>query len=202
LVYWDELDTLQPLRGTADPSRSLDLDGLLLRLEFAARLLPGKLRRSLSFVATSDHGQVPADLEHRLAVDAVGPLTDSMAWPMAGDRRAGYFGAKAGRREDLREALLAALPPGAHLLEMGRALDAGLFGPPPFHPEVRERLGDFLALVPPPWALTYRVPGTPEPTRYLVGAHGGLHPDELLVPLVAGPLDDLLDLGRPRPRQP
>jgi hypothetical protein len=74
---------------------------------------------------------------------------------------------------------------------MRRAIDAGLFGPPPFHPELSERLGDLLVLVPSPAGITYRIPGAPARTRYLIGAHGGLEPEELLVPLVAGPLSEL-----------
>jgi hypothetical protein len=73
---------------------------------------------------------------------------------------------------------------------MGEALDAGLFGPPPFHPEVEERLGDLLVLVPSPAGLTYLPPGA-SAGRHLEGAHGGLEPDELAVPLVTGRLRDL-----------
>ena len=71
---------------------------------------------------------------------------------------------------------------------METAVAAELFGPPPHHPELISRLGDFLALVPAPWGLRDLSPGAPTPARHLYGAHGGLAPAELLVPLVTGRL--------------
>jgi hypothetical protein len=53
-------------------------------------------------------------------------------------------------------------------------------------------LGDLLVLVPSPAGLTYLPPGAALPSRYLLGAHGGLEPDELIVPLVAGFLSDIV----------
>jgi hypothetical protein len=109
--------------------------------------------------------------------------------PLAGDRRAGFLSARPGRIDALRAALQAVLPAGSRVIDMVVARDGGLFGPPPFHPELTERLGDLLVLVPSPAGLTYLMPGASPPSRHLDGAHGGLEPDELVVPLVAGPLE-------------
>ena len=91
--------------------------------------------------------------------------------------------------EALREALEARLPRGSRVLRVEDALEHGLLGPAPYHPEVRERLGDLIALPPSPACLTYVSPGMATPKRFLYGAHGGLEAEELIVPLVAGRLD-------------
>ncbi len=115
-------------------------------------------------------------------------LLRETARPPSGDRRSAFFTARPGRVPALREALEAHAPPGSRLLEMERAIAGGLFGPRPYHPEIAERLGDLLLLPPSPGTVSYRAPGMPPPTRFLFGAHGGLEPGELLVPLVSAPL--------------
>ncbi|EQD56224.1 type I phosphodiesterase/nucleotide pyrophosphatase, partial [mine drainage metagenome] len=140
---------------------------------------------------TADHGQVPLDPARQVELGEAPEVLREMLRPLAGDRRGGYLTARPGRREALREALAARLPPGTKLLEMETAIRAGLWGPPPFHPEMADRLGDLLALPPAPAGLLQRYPASGPRTRSLRGGHGGLTPEELLVPLVAGQLDEL-----------
>lgn len=195
-VYWDELDTIQHLRGPERQSLfDLELSHVVHLLSYVARHVRRDTARRTTMLVTGDHGQVQAALDRQLRVDRVRGVAEEMARPLAGDRRAGFFVARPGRREALREGLGKMLPRGSLVLEMEDAVAAGLFGPPPHHPELTDRLGDFLALVPPPWGLTYLPPGTPPTRRHLYGAHGGAHPAELLVPLIAGPLGDLAGAG-------
>ena len=77
------------------------------------------------------------------------------------------------------------------VLEMAEAVDSGLFGPPPYHPELLLRTGEILVVPPQPAGMTYSAPGNPVPRRIFGGAHSGLEREELWVPLVAGPLDQL-----------
>ncbi|MCI4361096.1 MAG: hypothetical protein L3J91_05280, partial [Thermoplasmata archaeon] len=130
-------------------------------------------------------------LAARVSVETRPDVVRELAHPLAGDRRAGFFAARPGRVGALRSALTPILPEGAKVIDMNDAVEAGLFGPPPFHVELEQRLGDLLVLVPSPAALTYLVPGAAVPSRYLIGAHGGLDPADLIVPLVSSSLDDL-----------
>lgn len=200
-AYWDELDTIQHLRG---PSEEGLIDFELARLTSLLAHVAGHLdpsrRRTVTIGLTGDHGQVPCDPAHQIRVDRLPAVQREMAHPVAGDRRAGYFAARPGRATALREAVEAAAPAGARLVPMERAIERGLFGPVPHHPELESRLGDLLLLLPPPWGVTELLPGAPEPSRFLLGAHGGLDPAELVVPWVAGPLSDLVEAARPAPR--
>ena len=195
-AYWDELDTIQHLKGLGERLFDLELERIGGILEFVARGLSPARRRAVRVMITGDHGQVPATVESRIAIERIPAVADEMGRPLAGDRRAGLFQARPGRLSALRDALRSALPVGSAVLEVPDAVTAGLFGPPPMHPEILDRLGDLLALVPPPAALTYLLPGAAPPTRYLVGAHGGLSAEELLVPLIAGSLAELTGRGR------
>lgn len=189
-AYWDELDTVQHRRGPTPALFAFEADRLAHLVAHVARGLSPERARSTTFLATGDHGQVPSELDRQIWIDRIPEIMQEMAWPLAGDRRCGYFSARPGRVDALRRALERHLPSGSRIVDMNAALDAGLFGPPPYHAEVHERLGDLLALVPVPYGLAYLVPGTPPPRRHLDGSHGGLETAELLVPLVSGPLRD------------
>jgi hypothetical protein len=188
-VYWDELDTIQHLKGPDPELIDLEIERTVELIEHVAGHLPPAVARSTALLVTGDHGQVPAEPEARIPIDALPEVAAELARPLAGDRRAGFLSARPGRVGPLRAALERALPTGSKILEMPEAVEAGLFGPPPFHPEIAERLGDLLALVPSPASLSYRLPGMANPKRFLFGAHGGLEAAELLVPLVSGPLE-------------
>ncbi len=188
-AYWDELDTVHHLHGPATPLYRFEFERIAHMVDFVARSV-GPVARTTTWIATGDHGQLPSLKDRQIYVDTFPDLLAEMARPMAGDRRGAYFAAHAGREEALRAALDAHLPAGSRIVGMGEALSAGLFGPPPWHPEIRSRLGDWLALVPPTYGIVHRLPGSTPPRRYLAGSHGGLNPRELLVPLVAGRLSD------------
>jgi hypothetical protein len=188
-VYWDELDTIQHLKGTDAELFDLELGRTLELVEHVAARLPERRAAATTLLVTGDHGQVPATPGARIAIDREPEIVREMLRPLAGDRRAGFFAARPGRLEALRAALERRLPPGSRILGVDQVLEHGLLGPPPWHAEARERLGDLVALVPSPACLTYLFPGMARPKRFLYGAHGGLEPAELIVPLVAGRLD-------------
>jgi hypothetical protein len=59
----------------------------------------------------------------------------------------------------------------------------GLFGPGEAHPELQDRIGDYLAIG---RGEAYFWWANKEDRMY--GRHGGLHPEEMLVPFLAAPL--------------
>ena len=191
LAYRDELDVVQHGRSPRPELVDLELERVGSILSFVRRHLEPRRCRSTTFVVTGDHGQVPLRADHQLLAHEEPELLGHLARPPSGDRRATYFAARPGQLTALRDALAVRAPPGSILLEIPRALEAGLFGPPPFHPEISERLGDLVLLMPSPGGVVYSVPGARTPPHPMLGAHGGLEPEELLVPLVSGPLADL-----------
>jgi len=196
-AYWDELDTVQHLRGPAAPSVDLEVDRLGALLTFVARAVPPRVSRATTVIVTADHGQVPAAPEQQVALEAEPSLAGLLAYPPTGDRRAGLLKARTGEVARLQEALLGRLPTGTVVLPSGTAVRHGLFGPPPYHPELFERVADLLVLVPSPSGLTYRVPGRLASRRVLLGAHGGLEPEELVIPLISARLSELGPAGPP-----
>jgi hypothetical protein len=196
-LYWAELDTILHLVGP-DPRRfAMELDRIVDLLARTTAELPPSVARSVTVAVTGDHGQVRADPARSISIDREPRVVKEMVRPLAGDRRAGFFAARAGRVEALTTALRRRLAPGTPVVSREVAAGAGVFGPPPFHPEFDERIGDLIAFVRSPESLTYLAPGAPPPKRFLLGAHGGVEADELVVPLVAGTLEELGSIGRP-----
>jgi Type I phosphodiesterase / nucleotide pyrophosphatase len=194
-AYWDELDTIQHLHGPDATWINFELDTFSTLIRRVASSIPPGRRRLTTLLLTGDHGQVATSPQARIRVDEEPSILRELARPIAGDRRGSFLAARPGRLAALRSALRRRLPPGTRIVDVPAAIRAGMFGPPPFHAELRERIGDLLALVPSPAALTYRLPGAAEPSRYLLGGHGGLEPDELIVPLIAGSLEQFADVA-------
>ncbi len=194
-AYWDDLDSVQHLRGPRADVVDFELGQVASLLAFARKGLSRSRAEATTVVLTADHGHMPVEAGSELAVDREPAVLEHLARPPSGDRRAGLFSARPGHEAALRIALAERLPAGTHIVSVEDALAHGLFGPPPFHPELKERLGDLLVLPAAPAGITYLPPGrTPGPHR-LLGAHGGLEADELLVPLLTGPLSAWPDPG-------
>ncbi|MCI4363331.1 MAG: hypothetical protein L3K13_03390, partial [Thermoplasmata archaeon] len=143
---------------------------------------------------TGDHGLVPVRPEATLRVEEAGPLLAGLRYPPSGDRRAVYFSPRAGARSRVLAELRRRLPPGTLYRSFDQAHHAGWFGPPPDHPELRERTGELIAVPPSPASVTYKAPSGPEPYRGMRGSHGGLERGELWVPLVAASLAELTEV--------
>jgi len=186
-AYWDELDTIHHLKGPTPRLASLELERFAGLLAFVARHLAPARRRRATLVVTGDHGQVPASRTGRISLNEVPGLLDHLARPLSGDRRAGFLAVRPGHGPAVRRLLADRLPAGHRLIPMPLARASGVFGPPPFHPEIEARTGDLLVLVPSPYGLTYLPPGAAPPARHLFGAHGGLEAEEMQVPRVVLP---------------
>lgn len=190
-AYWDDLDTIQHLHGPSSEFDAFEANHVRQILAAARRRIEPGVARRTTVIVTGDHGQVETTAEAEFALDRHPEIVAHLARPPTGDRRAAFVTARPGHLEALRAALERSLPTGSRILPMPAAVEAGLFGPPPFHPELTERLGDLLVLVPPPACVTYRLPGAAPRSRFLLGAHGGLDPAELLVPLVSASLAEI-----------
>lgn len=189
-VYWDELDMALHRYGRGAGLTAFEVERLGGLLAWVARGLSPSARQATRVVVTADHGLVSSAPSAQLEVDRLPSLADKLARPPSGDRRAAFFQPRAGALAALRTELEERIHGAGRVLSTSQAIDAGLLGPGPFHPELAERVGELVVLPDAPGGVLYRLPGTP--TKFAsVGAHGGLDPEELLVPLVAGSLDEL-----------
>ena len=194
-IYWDALDRVAHVRGPLPGVAGHEILHMALTLASVARNVPSETLGEVELFVTGDHGHL--DLDPRAVRNADGdePLFHLLARPPAGERRAVFLQAARGRLEELGAYLATSLPPDWLVLPREEVARADLLGPGPNHPELWERLGDFLVLPPPGASWVRQPPGTSrKESGPLLGAHGGLTPDELLVPLVVARGRELREL--------
>jgi 2-C-methyl-D-erythritol 4-phosphate cytidylyltransferase len=105
--------------------------------------------------------------------------------PIIGESRAAFVYPRPGRTETIRSYLTEAYPDWFVILDSARALEAGLMGKP-VTDESYARAGELLVLPRGDRALQMGQPPVP-----LIGRHGGLTQQEMLVPLLGARLEAL-----------
>ncbi|MFN3337667.1 MAG: alkaline phosphatase family protein, partial [Thermomicrobium sp.] len=113
------------------------------------------------------------------------PLTDPthqahLALPPAGERRAVYLHPLPERAADVVERLRQLAVDDGVVLTSAELFEKGLFGPPPYHPEARYRVGELVLLATGAASFPWDPPGA-QPRPFL-GAHASLESAEQLVP--------------------
>lgn len=190
IVYVDTLDLLGHHYGPASRAVAAEARSLFRQLQEFLDACRGRFPGTL-FLLTADHGQIAADPARVLDL---GQRVPELAGWVRRDRlgRPVYFG---GSARDLflyvpdehlaaaQARLTEALAGRARVWRTADLIAQGLFGPGPLAPRLAERLGTLLVL-PEPGELAYwNVPGRFQ-TRHR-GHHGGLTPDEMLIPFIA-----------------
>ena len=171
-VYWPELDRVGHEFGVASREWRLALqraDMLIARLVGA--LVPGS-----TLVVTADHGMVDCPVAQRVDIEADPRLTAGVR-RVAGEPRARHLYVTPGAEADVQAAWQQVLGDRALVLRRSELVAGGYFGD--VDPELEARIGDVMAVPRGTVMLASRVDST---VSQLVGQHGGLTDDEVLIP--------------------
>jgi hypothetical protein len=144
-------------------------------VEELAEALPG----GTTLVVTADHGMVDVDPAARVDVDDLPALREGVAL-VGGEARFRHVYAEPGAAADVRAAWQTVLGGRATVLSRDEAIAADWFGA--VEGRVLDRIGDVVAAVGGDCAVEMRSVFPLEAT--LVGLHGALTADEMLVPLL------------------
>ncbi len=190
-VYWGGADSIGHVYGPDDEYIPSALRHVARSLEedFLATLTP-EMRRNTLLMIAADHGQIATPPEQVVRMTDHRPLQESLLLPPAGDSRAAYLYARPGQKRDLQSYVAEHLADRFVLLDTDRAIDAGLWGDPAeITPAARVRLGDAVLIARTDARLSTR--RKQDDASTLLGHHGSLTPQEMLVPLLMVRLDDL-----------
>ena len=185
-AYWPTIDTIAHVVGPLTPEHSAEVAGFDFQFGRLVASLPS--RGDTLVLMTADHGHIDsapefsvmlADHPELLAMLRVGP---------AGERRALYLHPLPGMVADVAAYTRENLRDVAATMLRSDAVEVGLFGPGPLSERAAERIGEVilfprrnLGLVAP----LEMADGSPARNPAFRGMHGGLTPDEALVPLLA-----------------
>ena len=180
-AYWSDVDTLMHRYGTYNDRTTeqfYDFSNAFFRL-FVQGLSPSVKKKTLILV-TADHGSIETpdhpeyDLSHHPG------LMNLLQIPPTCEGRFPFLFLKLGKETEVRAYFESAWPGKFAIITGQQALDLRLLGIGPDHPDLLNRLGDLIAI---PLEDAYL--WWPERPNTMKGRHGGLHVDEMLVPLFA-----------------
>jgi hypothetical protein len=176
-VYDGDLDSTGHRAGCGSPAW---LHQLTIVDRFAEELFDA-LPAGTALIVTADHGMVDVDAANRIDVDDLPALREGVAL-VGGEARFRHIYAEAGASPDVLAAWRAVLGDRAAVLSREEAVDIGWFGA--VEGRVLDRIGDVVASVGGDCAVEMRSVFPVEAS--LVGLHGALTADEMLVPLLVG----------------
>jgi hypothetical protein len=181
-IYYGELDTLSHRFGPDSDAVRREAHAFLQSLD-RHLITQAPDGRDILMMLTSDHGQIatPPDPHFDLATHP--SLTRRLHLLPTGENRLAYLYSRPGQTQAVIEYVEKTWPDSFRLMSSSHALQAGLFGPGIPDGDALSRLGDaILAAQGPAYLWWSHKPNT------LLGRHGGLSRDEMIVPLLVSRL--------------
>jgi hypothetical protein len=179
-AYYPDLDSFSHQYGTDSRAaqqtlRSFDaLFGNFLR----------DVRGSNSWVlVTADHGFIDSPNRRVISLDDHPQLAALLLRPLCGERRVAYCYVAPEKRLAFEDYVHRHLARATHLYASDRLIAAGWYGPPPYHPRLASRVGDYTLVMKDNWTIKDWLPG--EKRFAMLGVHGGVSANEMRVPLIA-----------------
>ena len=147
--------------------------------------LAGLLPPNVAIIVSADHGLLNTPDEDVHEIEQDDELAEHLAHEPWGTGRTAMFQVREDRFEEFETGFRQRLGDDFYLLETCEALDMGLMGPGPASEATRRRVGTHLAISRGTPVIDYKYPREEtEDEHRSVASHGGLTPDEMLVPLI------------------
>lgn len=186
-VYWEHVDGLSHKLGPDADEVYANFASFsqAFQREIAERLSL-EARQDTLLLLAADHGSVHTPDNPHYDLNNHPNLLRRLHIMPTGENRMAYLHVRPGQIEAVREYIERTWPGQFTVVETANALHAGLLGPGEQHPGLADRTGDLIVLAQGDgyWWWGNR----PNP---LLGRHGGLTEADMLVPLLAVPLDRL-----------
>jgi exonuclease III len=183
-VYWGEVDHLGHVYGPDGERVAAEFHLFSYAFEkFFLNALPDALRQDTLVILTADHGQVHTENDDYYNLLHHPELTRRLHIHPTGEHRLTFLHIRPGQTEAVREYIQRAWPNQFIVINSAYAMECGLFGPAPHHPDLLNRVGDDLVI-----ALGEAYWWWGGKDNPLLGRHGGLTPKEMLVPFLAAAL--------------
>jgi len=184
-AYWGSLDSISHLHGPESERAKAELQTFSRAFEqyFLDELNPN-FKKDTLIILTADHGQITTDREDQhFNLSSHPAFTEMLHMLPTGENRLAFLYIKPGKTEAVKEYIQAEWPEQFTLIDPEAAVNAGLFGPGEVHPGIYDRLGDLIAAARGNAFWWWASKDNP-----LIGRHGGLSEEEMLVPFLAAKL--------------
>lgn len=189
-AYWPSIDTLSHAYTWRGPSVAAELGHLFAQIQRELiALLPPAARAGTVLLLVADHGQAVTPPADYASLADHPDLNRMLLMRPVGEPRVAYLYTRRGAHEDAIAYVNECMGSGLTAVATEQAVAAGLFGPPPYAPEVTARMGDVVVITSGGKALlTLR---DMEKAHKMQGRHGSLTRAEMMVPWLGFRLDAL-----------
>jgi predicted AlkP superfamily pyrophosphatase or phosphodiesterase len=196
-VYLGNLDSIAHRYGPHTEEYRAELASInnLLQKELVEKLDKKTAKESLLLV-TADHGQMNIDPQKTIYLNKYKKLTQNFQKSPnnktilpTGSPRDIFLNIKPDKKEEIREFLSQEMKEKAEIIETEKALNDGLFGTGKPKEEFLNRIGNLLILPHASHTIWYKHPMGR--TFDLLGFHGGLNSEEMLVPFASAKISTL-----------
>lgn len=183
-VYWDEVDRLSHFYGPDDERPAAEFASFSSAFERTfLEPLKASARQGTFIILAADHGQIHTRKDPHYDLRNHPNLVRRLHILPTGENRLVYLYPRSGQIEAVREYIERTWPNQFTILESEYALHHGLLGPGELHPDLGDRCGDLMLAARGDAYLWWGSKENP-----LIGRHGGLSHDEMLVPLLSASL--------------
>jgi len=180
-VYYGGVDGLSHRYGPDSEQAEAEFTSFIhALLDNFVRRLSLETRRQTLLLLLTDHGQIKTQVDPNFELRNHPSLVHRLHMLPTGENRLAYLYPRPGQVKAIFEYFEQTWPQAFSLMASGQALKAGLFGPGTPAKVTPERLGDLIAISHGDAYLWWASKANP-----LVGRHGGLSAEEMLVPLMA-----------------
>ena len=182
-MYWETIDQLSHIYGNAHDVVSAETHTLFWQLKnLLLDSLSAEARKGTVVILMADHGHIDVPLSDAIIVDDHPELKKMLLMRHAGGCRLPILYAKQGRVQDAIDYINQHFTEQAFAIRSEEALEMGLFGPPPFAPDARDRLGDFVVIM--RGNATWIEPHSVPVAKRVISRHSSLMADEMEVPFI------------------
>ena len=196
-AYWSWVDTLEHIYGPSTDEVEVEASIISHALQegFLSKLERSAAKKTIIMIV-ADHGQISIDPEKTLYMNRWGKLVKALQRspkgkpiPTWGSARDAYLQIREDKLDETTDYLSRKLDGVASVLKTEDAIDAGLFGINKPTRKFRRRIGNLMVL--PHGTKTVWFRYKKGESLDMRGHHGGLHPDEMTIPLAVARVSDL-----------
>lgn len=188
-VYYPMIDTAEHKFGHLSEEVQMEISKLSDGLLKSLGMINQDVSTKVTLIVTSDHGQVTVDLKDTIYLDEIEGLIECLKNPPTSGTRNTFLNIKEEKKEFALQLLRKQLEGKAYILKMEEAIKNNFFGDSNDSKRFLERTGNILLVALSGYTLGYHY--TPDFELKLLGRHGGLSSDEMLIPFACAKLSDL-----------
>lgn len=178
-AYWNGLDAISHTYGYNSPEACQHFTDIQEQIIEVAQTIN---TQDTALIVTADHGFINVPDDHKFRVKDIPGLRECLVLPLMGEPRSPYCYLRSGKEKQFIETWEKYLSSYSQLFHIDELLEKQVFGLNDKHNKFSDRVGDYVIVMNDSYVLIDNV--LLEKEMDLVGYHGGLTQNEMLVPLI------------------